>query len=101
MRHAGTRLARTAFDAWIAEALGDPDLAPALAPFVRLIGTIEEELARIDRSMAAMAEADETCRLLMPVPRVATACASSEKRAAPGERQPCGPKNGALGELGP
>jgi len=64
------KLARTAFDACLAEALNDPGLAPALEPLVRLIETIDQELAQIDRAIASRAKADETCRLLMTVPGV-------------------------------
>jgi len=47
------KLARPAFEACLAEALNDPDLAPALAALIRVIETIEKELAQIDQGIAA------------------------------------------------
>lgn len=64
------KLARAEFRALVDAALEDPELSPALAPLVRLIDAIDAEVAALDRQIASMAKASETCQLLMTVPGV-------------------------------
>lgn len=64
------KLARPEFRALVQTALDDPALSPILIPLVRVIDAIDEELAALDRRIAAAAKANDTCRLLMTVPGV-------------------------------
>lgn len=64
------KLAANRFRQLVEAALEDPELAPALAPLVRLIDRTEEEVAELDRQIAKKAKARATCRRLMTIPGV-------------------------------
>lgn len=64
------KLARSEFRALVDVALEDAALSPMLAPLARLIDHIDGELEALDRKIAALAKASDTCRLLMTTPGV-------------------------------
>lgn len=64
------KLARSEFRLLVDASLEDPALSPVLTPLVRLIDAIDEEIVALDRRIAAMAKANDTCRLMMTVPGV-------------------------------
>ena len=63
-------LSSAAFDAAVAAAMDEPELASALAPLVSAIAYLDKLLVEVDRKIAMRAKHDPICRKLMTVPGV-------------------------------
>jgi transposase len=64
------RLVSAAFGALVTQMLNDPNIGPLLQPLATIAAQIDEQIAELDRTIAARAKASAVCRRLMTVPGV-------------------------------
>ena len=67
------KLASAAFGALVARMLEDPDIGPLLRPLAAAAERLDEQVAALDRTIAARAKASPICKRLMTVPGVGEA----------------------------
>jgi transposase len=64
------KLSNPAFAVLVKETLDDPDIGPLVRPLAAIAQQLDEQVAQLDRTIAARAKASVPCRRLMTVPGV-------------------------------